>query len=390
VFVRPDGNLLEPTTQFSFTTLPNVFSERLAGANVAYFADRRNSVGATIYGATESNLVSGIDLDFQEWSRYPTGRTFGAAGANFSLGRDWLDVFGEAAISYDKMPNSPPAQGGGGPAAVLRFTATRKKEELEAVLRYYSIDFANPYARPISQSDEFDGQRARDEAGIRLRYLNNQKLVQIRALVDFWVPPSTLETNSLLSGRDPQPKLDTYVRADVRTSQELRAGLWVRYQDKDLTRGGHDQCFEVSTETSETGEPVPCGGRQLTTTARLRYMPNKRGSVTFQLDHQLLDDDSLSDAKFRQDLAAWVIGVFHPSDDLRVRVRARFLDEAISDNTYLERSVAAVAEVAQKLREKDEIRVRVDTKFWLDDRDSTMLRRPNPELQFWLAYEAKL
>ena len=34
-----------------------------------------------IYGATETSLVDGVALDFQEWSRYPTGRTFGAAGA---------------------------------------------------------------------------------------------------------------------------------------------------------------------------------------------------------------------------------------------------------------------------------------------------------------------
>ncbi len=393
VFVRPEGDLLSPTTQFSFTTLPNVFSERLVGGNVAYFADRRNSVGATVYGANEANLVSGIDLDFQEWSRYPTGRTFGAAGANFSLGREWLDVFGEAAISYDKLPSSPPAEGGGGPAAVLRVTATRPKEELETVLRYYSTDFANPYARPISQSDEFDGQRARDELGVRVRYINNQKLVTIRALVDVWVPPSTLKEQQNAAGdmvRDTQPKLDTYVRADVRTSQEMRLGLWLRYQDKDLTRGGHDQCFEVSTETSETGEPVPCGGRQLTTTARVRYQPNKKASLTLQLDHQLLDDDSADMFSFRQDLAAWVIGLYHPTNDLRIRARVRFLDEAIADNTYLERSIAALAEVAQKVREKDEIRVRVDSKFWMDDRDSTGLRRPNPELQFWLSYEAKL
>jgi hypothetical protein len=393
VYVRPEGNLLTPTTQFSFETLPNVFSERLAGANVAYFADRRNSVGATIYAANESNLVSGIDLDFQEWSRFPTGRTFGAAGANFSLGRDWLDVFGEAAVSYDKMPESPPADGGGGPAAVLRVTATRPKEELETVLRYYSTDFANPYARPISQSDEFDGQRARDELGVRVRYINSQKLVQLRALLDVWVPPSTLREQQDASGdmvRDTQPKLDAYVRADVRTSQELRLGLWVRYQDKDLTRGGHDQCFEVSTETSETGEPVPCGGRQMTTTARVRYIASKRASLTLQLDHQLLDDDSASETAFRQDLAAWIIALYNPTPDLRIRGRVRFLDEAISDNTYLERSIAAVVEVGQKLRERDTLRVRLDTKFWMDDRDATALRRPNPELQLWLSYEAKL
>ncbi len=394
VYVRPDdGDLLSPTTQFAFTTLPNVFSERLVGANIAYFADRRNSVGATVYAANEANLVSGIDLDFQEWSRYPTGRTFGAAGANFSLGRDWLDVFGEAALSYDKMPSSPPAEGGGGPAAILRVTATRPKEELETTLRYYSTNFANPYARPISQSDEFDGQRARDEAGVRVRYTNNQKLVTLRALVDVWVPPSTLKSHQDPSGnmvRDTQPKLDTYVRADVRTTQELRVGLWVRYQDKDLTRGGHDQCYEVSTETSDTGEPVPCGGRQLTTTGRVRYMPTKRASLTLQVNHQLLDDDSASKTAFRHDLAVWAIGIYRPTNDLRFRARVRFLDEAIADNSYLERSLAGVAEVAQKLRDRDELRVRVDTKFWLDDRASTGLRRPNPELQVWLAYEAKL
>jgi len=44
-------------------------------------------------------------------------------------------------------------------------TATRKHEELEVVGRYYSTDYVNPFARPISQPDEFEGQRARDEAG---------------------------------------------------------------------------------------------------------------------------------------------------------------------------------------------------------------------------------
>ena len=100
VFARPDGNLLTPTSRFSFVTLPDVFQERVAGVNVGYFADRRNSIGLTAYGATETNLVKGLDLDTQEWSRIPTGRRFGAAGANFAFGRQWLDIFGEAAFSY--------------------------------------------------------------------------------------------------------------------------------------------------------------------------------------------------------------------------------------------------------------------------------------------------
>ena len=65
---------LTPTSQFGYETLPNVFGEKLVGGNVSYFADRRSSIGVTAYGATETNLVRGIDLDFQEWSRLPTGK----------------------------------------------------------------------------------------------------------------------------------------------------------------------------------------------------------------------------------------------------------------------------------------------------------------------------
>ncbi|MDB4960361.1 MAG: hypothetical protein JWP01_360, partial [Myxococcales bacterium] len=379
VFVRPDGNLLTPTSQLSFVTLPDVFLEKLAGGNVSYYADRRNSVGVTAYGATETNLVDGVALDFQEWSRYPTGRTFGAAGANFSFGQRWLDVFGEAALSYDKSPESAPSTGGGGPAGILRVTATRRKEELEAVFRYYGIDYANPYARPISQADEFDGQRARDELGARLRYLNTGKRFTLRALLDVWVPPSTMRDDFVL-GRA-TPKLDTYVRADVRTTDELRLGLWLRYQDKDLAEGGHDQCFEVSTETSPTGDPIPCAGRQLTTIARAHYQADRTLGMTFMLQHQLLDDDKASMTAFRSDVAAWAIGTWVPNKDFRVRTRLRYLDEAIADNTYLERSFSGLVDASFKLRDRDILRVRMDTKFWLDDRASTQERSPNPELQ---------
>jgi hypothetical protein len=391
VYVRPDGDLLTPTSRFTFSTLPNVFLEKLAGGNVTYFADRRNSVGATVYYANEQNLVDGIALDFQEWSRYPMGRSFGAAGANFSFGRKWLDVFGEAAYSYDKSPADPPAEGGGGPAGVLRFTATKKKQELEAVFRYYSTDYANPYARPISQSDEFDGLRARDELGVRLRYLRASKLFQLRALADVWVPPSTLSDDPKENplGRL-QPKLDTYVRTDLRTSQELRLGLWLRYQDRDLGRGGHDQCYELPDETTTTGEPLPCGGRQVTTTVRARYSPKRNIALTGMVQHQALDDRSVSTTAFRQDLALWAIGQYAPQPGVRLRARVRFLDEAISDNTYLERSISGLADAAFRIRKRDSLRVRVDFKKWLDERKATLVRDPNPELQLWLSYEARL
>lgn len=402
--VRDEDNPLAPAPRHSFQTLPGVFQERLVGANTAYFADRRNSVGLTLYAADEVDLVDGIDLGTQEWSRLPLGTVdsgntggvdFGAMGVNFTFGRGWLDVGGEGAFSFDKLADGPgPQSGGGGPAGLLRFTATKGKQELEAVFRYYGIDYANPFARPISQPDEFDGQRARDEVGGRLRYTNTAKRYSIRALLDLWTPISSLHEDSVL-GRS-QPKLDTYVRADVRTSHQLWLGLWLRYQDKDLRQGGQDQCFEVPTDTTEDGEPIPCAGRQLTTIVRAKYVPDKTLAFTGMLQHQLLDDGlSMSSqfrTKFRQDASAWLIALYRPNPRVRIRARLRYFDEALNDDedTYLERSFTGLVDTALTIRKRDIVRVRFDVKRWLDGRESTQLRSPNPELTFWLMYEMRL
>jgi hypothetical protein len=397
VFVRPEGeNLLTPSAQVSFTTLRDVFQERLAGGNVAYYADRRNSVGLTAYGSSLTNLVDGVTLDTQEWSRMPSGRRYGAAGANFSFGRDWLDVFGEAAISFDRIPYDPvgPQSNGGGPAAILRATATKKRQELEASLRYYSYDFVNPYARPISQPDTLDGQRARDELGFRLRYYRTDKQSSIRALIDIWEPPSQRDSTQL--GRS-QPKLDSYVRGDFQTSQQLRLGLWLRYQDKDLRprEGVARDCFEVSTEEDERGEPIPCGGRQLTAIGRVRYSPQKRLAFTTMLQHQMLDDPRVSMTSFRHDVSAWFIALYNPQPGVRLRARVRYLDEAVGATNSSgvdigEESVSVLLDGATRLRKRDLIRGRIDIKSYLDGRASTLARTPNPELTFWLTYEARL
>ena len=397
VFVRPDGPLLEPTTRHAYQTLPDVFRENLAGVNFGYFADRRNSVGVTAYYAKEEELLGGVDLDFQEWSRYPIGRAFGAGGANFSFGRGAIDVFGEFAYSYDKAPDPVgPIEGGGGPGVILRVTHTQKRQEIEGVFRYYGIDFDNPYARPISASDELDGARARDEVGGRIRFTKTDKLYSVRSAIDLWTPLTTSRDDRILGKKRAQLKLDTYVRTDVRTSNEVWAGLWLRYQDKDLGEGGKDECFEVSTEETEDGETIPCQGRQLTTTARVRYQPNRKMNFTAMLEHQLLDDEALTmGKKFRQDWGAWLIGLWHPQPKVRLRGRVRYLDESsdllgggTDDN--LETSVSVSVDATFGVRVKDSVRVRADYKDFLDDRTSTDDRAPNPDLSFWLQYEAKL
>jgi hypothetical protein len=157
-------------------------------------------------------------------------------------------------------------------------------------------------------------------------------------------------------------------------------------------RGDGDECFELSTENDENGEPIPCAGKQVSSIVRATYEPDRKMSGTLQLQHQLLDDNSSMDRakKFRHDLAAWFVGYYRPNKDMRARFRIRYLDEAIDDNTYLERSVAALIDIAFRVRERDTLRVRADSKFWLDKRMSTTERVPNPELSFWLFYEARI
>jgi hypothetical protein len=375
---RPDGDVLDPASRYSFQTLPDVFAEALAGGNVTYFADRRNYAGVTGYAAKVRNLIEGMDLDVQEWSRIPMGLSHGAAGANFAIGRRWLDVFGEAAYSFDQTPDGlGPATGGGGPAAVVRATATGKKKELEVTARYYSIDFVNPFGRPIAAADEFEGQRARDEVGGRVRYTGTHGPVTVRAAADVWTNPS----NDIV-------KTEVYARTDVAATDKVRWGLWLDFQDKDLSEGGRGQCYETSVEEDERGEPIPCAGMQLTTIGRLRVIPDRKLQLTFQLQHQLLDDARYPD-EFRQDLSGWLIALYRPQPRLRLRGRVRYLNEDISDNTYLEQSLWVTADASIGLRAKDQLRIRGDAYVYLDDRMSTSEREPSPELWLWLEYLAK-
>jgi hypothetical protein len=376
----PDGDVLDPASRYSFQTLPDVFAESLLGGNLTYFADRRNYAGVTAYGAREAGLINGVDLDTQEWSRLPTGRSFGAAGANVAVGRKWIDVFGEFAYSFDKIADGiGPSSGGGGPAVVMRATATGKKKELELSFRYYGIDFVNPYARPIAASDEFEGQRARDEVGGRARYTGKHGPVTVRAAVDFWRNPS-----------EKINKTDVYVRTDVDATDKVRYGLWVEFQDKNLAETGRDECYEVSVEEDERGEPIPCGGMQLTSIGRLRVIPDRALTLTFQLQHQLVDDGSSHyPNKFRHDLSAWAIGLWKPQPRLRIRGRLRYLNEGLSENDYLEQSLWATADASIGLRAKDSLRLRLDYYDYLDKRTATADRSPEPELWLWLEYLAK-
>lgn len=391
VFVRND-DALAPTAELSYQTLPDVVAESLLGANLTYWASPREFVGVTGYGAMMHWLPetpAGVELDFQEWSRFPTGGRYGAVGANAGIGLGKFDVFAEVSHSFDSLSASGgPVDGGGGPAALLRATHTEKKRELELSLRYYDPDFVNPYAGSIAAADEVEGQRARGEHGARLRYTATHGGLSVRTGLDLWRSLAEVQT---ASGRDWDyvSRGDVYVRADAVATRDWGWGLWLRYQDKGLQDSRELDCFEVFYEDGALDEPATCFGSKLTSTGRVRYT-GRALSVTAQAQHELLDDDSAHlMGDMRQDLSGLLVGTWRAAPRTRVLGRVRYLNEDISDNAYLEHSVRTAVEVAQQLRTRDRLVLRVDMKAYLDDRASTELRSPSPELWLGADYQSR-
>jgi hypothetical protein len=374
---RRQEDPLEPTDRFSFYTLPNMYAETTAGGNVAFALSRRSHIGVTGYGSNVDWLVEGMDLDFQEWSRYPFGGPFGAVGVDGAYGIGKYDFFGEVTRSFDSMGD----EGDGGYGAIVRQVTTfQKYNELEASLRYYDEHFKNPYARPIAAADELEGVRARDELGLRLRYSARvRKKFTLRAATDVWESPSDGTDDALI-----------YARGDYSFTDQYAAGLWTLYQNKDLSENGIgiDRCYEVSLEEDENGEPIPCTGEKYQAIGRFRYTPTNRYAFTAQYQHELLTDGHY-DNKYRQDASVALIGTARPMDDLRLRGRVRYLQEDISDDMYLEESVWGYADVSYRVRARDRVRLRYDVYVYLDDRDSTEERVPSPEHWLWLEYESR-
>jgi hypothetical protein len=270
------------------------------------------------------------------------------------------------------------ADGGGGQAVVLRGAWTRpRKHEIEMVARYLDTNFVNPFARPVAAPDEFEGQRARDEAGVRTRYTGKLGVLGLRSSLDVWTAPS-----------DGILQYSAYARGDVKVSKKLGYGAWLDVADKDVSGSGRGQCYDQPFEFDEFDEPIQCKGMRAKATGRVRWMANR--DVTLQAQAQLaLQDDTKYPDGFRKDAQAWVIAIWKASKDLRVRGRVRYLTEDLSDADSLEESLWAYVDMALRLRQKDQLRARADGYFWLDNRDRTQEREPSPEVRLWVQYEAK-
>ena len=359
VLIRDEDDPLGPWAAASFQTLPAVFTESLVGARVAYAHGHRLHVGATGYAARVNWLARGADLDFQEWSRLPYGGPFGAVGIDGAWGTAWADVYAEVAQSFDSTPD------GGGTGAVVRAVAATDDNEVELVLRWYGRDFANPHARPIAAADEEDGLRARDELGTRVRWTGDiSETVRIRTEADVWVEPST-----------DTPKLVLAARGDHQPVRLLSYAAWASYRDKDLREGGPDECYETTDEEDLTGEPIPCAGKKLTFGSRVRFAP-RRFSVTAQAQLAMLDDPRHDDM-LRRDVSAYLLASVRLGE-VTLRGRVRYLEEDIRDDTHLETTLWSYLEGVYRWGPARSLRLRYDHLVYEDQRESSLLRSPNP------------
>jgi len=397
VYKRQD-NLLDPTSELSYATLPRMYREAIGGTNASYFFNRRSHVGVTGYGADIKWQIEGADLDFQEWDRTPYGGPFGALGLNGAWGKGWSDLGVEVARSFDSMDKVTPGTGGGGFAAIGRHTATwgdKNAHQIETIVRFYDTDYSNPYSRPLSSPDIFDGTRARDEAGGRLLYQTRlQKRYNLRTYVNLWMSPS-----------QKTPQMIYYLRGDAQVAKWAIPGIWLQYQDKDLRTSGRDGCFGGDPSYSalvsgdddfedlllpglESSEPPRCSGSQLRVNLLAKFIPHKRITITPRYQHRWIDDKRYTD-RFRQDAQAWLTINARPIDPLRLRLRMRYLFQGIDDNTYLEQSLWSYLSVGYLVKRALLLQVRYDVYAWLDARESTQSRMPSPENRVFLEIEGR-
>ena len=387
--VDPD----EPAAAHYSQTLPAMYDEFLGGGNFSWFYDRRTHVGVTGYGATALWLPN-RELDFRRPATTPFGGSWGAVGADMNWGYRWSDLGLEVARSFDSMRSVTPDQGGGGFAGILRHTSTFGANELEVTARYYDQNYANPYAGPIAQADEYDGNRARDELGGRVRYGGRiADRLDLRGIADVWTRPSLAYL----------PKIQTYIRADVDANEWFRPGLWLQYRNTDLRPGMKDGCVEtgelrdiIYDEDGERTYRSNCIAEVGQITGRLGFRPLKgKLSITAQYQHEFIDDpsndeddDGRSDY-MRQDAAATLILRANPVRSFRIAARLRYLFEDIAFADQLEHSAWAYFDFSYVFAKVFLLRARYDIYAWLDQRDSTLQRTPNPEHRLRLVLEAR-
>lgn len=361
----------ESGARFMSRTLPGVFNELAGGGHATLTLAPRAQVGVTGWAARPSWAVEGMRLDFQTSSRYPAGGPFGAVGVDAAWGAGPVDFFAEVARSFDSTPER-----GGGLGAVQRTVLGDEAQELELTLRYYGRDFANPYGGAVSAADEYEGLRARNEMGARVRYVYRApEFLRLRGEVDAWAPPS----GGAVVGAG-MAHLRAAARVDWLGLHFLQPSVWVEYRDKGL--GVNGACFNGSAGTE------PCAGEQSRVGARVRVTLEDVLDVAVQYQHTLVDNPN-APSGVQHDGRAVLDVLYRPVPTLRLRGRASWRDEDLSESTRLEQALRTTVDVSWEALDALSLRARYEAT--LDLTDATGARTPPepPRHQFRLELETR-
>ncbi len=214
-------------------TFPNAWSEAVFGGHIALDVGEHLHVGTTGWWGRTNILAGDERALFAPSARWPMRRQMWALGVDVAGHWAHFDAFAEVT----RMDN-------GGWGAVLRTVASAGRLTLEASGRYFDARFDNPHARATAQADEFFGNRARDEAGGRLRAVYAPvRWLRVQAIGDAWVRLVSDIANLQVIGR-----------TDVLPWKWLRYSTWLRYTDKDLSRGGRAQDYDAAIEYDQVDQ----------------------------------------------------------------------------------------------------------------------------------------
>jgi hypothetical protein len=375
----PKVYLRDGSTRLVYATLPYLFDELAGGGHVSVKPSQRFTLGLTGYGAVPFFRAQPMQLDFQEWSRLPAGGAFGAIGLNAHATVGAVNLFIEGARSFDRSTNR-----GGGFGVEQRTTYSPKGHELELSVRYYDDAFANPYGRPIASPDELEGLRARNELGVRLRYYGRfGKDWELKTRNDFWVSPyATAAAPAMV------PNLFSLVRVNFTGWKVFEPSAWVDIRNRNLTSAQRGRCASGTVLFVE-GDPYVCNGDLYRIAGRLEFNPSRALMLATQAWFTWTDDVRYKD-DFRRDVQVWAEARWRPVDWLQLHLKSRYLDQDISDPTYLETNLWTFLDTTVTLGKLLRVGFRYDLFVWLDQRTSTIgkvdadgaivgARTPNPE-----------
>lgn len=386
-------------TLLIYGTLPYIFDELTGGGHVDFKPSYRFTVGVTGYGSMPFFKASPAQLDFQEWSTRRNGGAFGAVGVNAKAAWNGLNFFLEATRTFDRAVNNE----GGGLGVEQRTTWSPKGHELDLSLRYYDLHFANPYGRPVSSPGEYDGLSARNELGARLRYVGKpNRDWELRARVDFWVNPYAVPAYTP-PGDEPRiaspagiTNLYGLMRADFVGWDVFQPGVWVDVRNRNLGSNVRGRCASGTVLLTQ-GSPYNCNGDFYRVAARFEIVAHKRYArvvtqawLTFTDDVKYKDVvdpltmEVITPGRFRTALMVSGEVRSQPFDWLQLRLKTRYQDQDTSTLTYLEDNVWTYLEAAWLPAKGTRLALRYDLFVWLDQRESTLSRIPNPEHRFML------